>query len=144
MRANEQLQWGWWQRWVGWKDTQIMSGWDRLSGKTGKNIQRNKCCLLNIISLLLHVSLLQVLGRKLVFNNTTDGRDSVYLLLSCSGVCYDFTVFIDGTGDSAEQAVHGQARIHKSHTGCVQKGWQELQNTSRENNSKKKWFQSRD
>lgn len=103
-----------------WAERTRKSCWDEtdFQAKLEKNTKKQ---MLNIISLLLHVSLLQVRGRKLVLNNTTDGRNSVYLLLSCSGVCYDFTVFADGTGDSAEQAVHGQARIHKSHTGCIQK-----------------------
>lgn len=58
----------------------------------------------------------------------TTAEPHIYLLLSCTGVCDDLTVCVDGTGHSTEQATHWQACIHESHTGSVQKAGQELRN----------------
>ena len=51
----------------------------------------------------------------------TSHNPQTYLFLSCSGVRDDLTVCMDGTGHSTEQATHGQACIHESHAGGIQK-----------------------
>ncbi len=71
-----------------------------------------------------------MLGFVLFNTHSTAHVPQIYLLLSCSGVCDDLTVWIDGTRHSTEQTAHRQACIHEGHTGCVQEAGQELRNGS--------------
>lgn len=83
-----------------------------------------------------YYTLLQLMNRKRSFGwwhhysvvctvNSKSHQSSTFLFLSCSGVCDNLTLCVDGTGHSTEQATHRQACIHKSHTGSVQRARQE-------------------